>query len=161
MCYWVSGFVYVPLCDQLLSSLLLEFWLVHASSFGQSVSSCFQSRGVFDGSSVICALMSLPIFTCLGLSYISPSFLYQQSGSVCLPQTKPHLLQVIEPCCGPIALCLLLRTSSRIQFPGMYNAFDKLQGVKNYADWKGNMHIMLLSLHQWGMIQCKKRGGLI
>ena len=33
-----------------------------------------------------------------------------------------------------------------------YNAFDKLQGVKNYADWKDNMHVMLLSLRQWGMV---------
>lgn len=34
----------------------------------------------------------------------------------------------------------------------MFSAFDKLQGIKNYADWKDNMQTMLLSLQQWGLI---------
>ena len=36
-----------------------------------------------------------------------------------------------------------------------YNAFDKLQGVKSYADWKVSTHTMLLSLRQWGMIDLR------
>ena len=33
-----------------------------------------------------------------------------------------------------------------------FGAFDKLQGIKNYANWKTNMHTVLLSLRQWGMV---------
>ena len=33
-----------------------------------------------------------------------------------------------------------------------FGAFDKLQGVKNYPHWKTNMHTVLLSLRQWGMV---------
>src|SRR5882757_8923112 len=33
-----------------------------------------------------------------------------------------------------------------------FNAFDKLHGIKNYADWRDNMQTMLMSLRQWGLI---------
>ena len=33
-----------------------------------------------------------------------------------------------------------------------FSAFDKLQGIKNYVNWKTNMHTVLLSLQQWGMV---------
>ena len=33
-----------------------------------------------------------------------------------------------------------------------FSAFDKLQGIKNYAHWKMNMHTVLLALWQWGMV---------
>jgi hypothetical protein len=34
-----------------------------------------------------------------------------------------------------------------------FNAFDKPQGAKSYVDWRTNMCTMLMSLHQWGMIE--------
>ena len=33
-----------------------------------------------------------------------------------------------------------------------FSAFDKLQGIKNCAHWKMNMHTVLLALWQWGMV---------
>jgi hypothetical protein len=33
-----------------------------------------------------------------------------------------------------------------------FNAFEKLQGTKNYVDWRVNMETMLLSLQQWGLV---------
>ncbi len=33
-----------------------------------------------------------------------------------------------------------------------FNAFEKLLGVKNYPDWRGNMETMFLTLRQWGMV---------
>ena len=33
-----------------------------------------------------------------------------------------------------------------------FNEFNKLQGAKNYATWKGNMRILLISLRQWGVV---------
>ena len=33
-----------------------------------------------------------------------------------------------------------------------FNAFDKLHGIKNYANWRDNMQTMLVSLRQWGLI---------
>ena len=34
----------------------------------------------------------------------------------------------------------------------VFSAFDKLQCIKNYANWKPNMHMVLLLLQQWGMV---------
>ena len=33
-----------------------------------------------------------------------------------------------------------------------FNAFDKLQGTKNYTSWKDNMETVLLSLWQWSVV---------
>ena len=33
-----------------------------------------------------------------------------------------------------------------------FNAFDKLQGAKNYATWENNMCSVLLSLRQWDVV---------
>ena len=33
-----------------------------------------------------------------------------------------------------------------------FNAFEKLPGIKNYADWVDNVQMMLLSLQQWELV---------
>ena len=61
----------------------------------------------------------------------------------------------MSPVSSLSATSLIMTTSTlpySISTSSAFNAFKKLQGVKNYADWKDNMHIMLLSLWQWGIV---------
>ena len=71
-------------------------------------------------------------------------------------KAEPSSLQVIRPCVHHCHYSIMSTTTSTLPYPissgSAFSAFDKLQGIKNHANWKTNMRTVLLSLRQWGMV---------
>ena len=73
-----------------------------------------------------------------------------------LSKAEPSSSQVIQLCVHHCHYSIMSTTTSTLPYPissgSAFSAFDKLQGIKNHANWKTNMRTVLLSLRQWGMV---------
>ena len=82
-------------------------------------------------------------------------FVEISAGAIIQSKYHVRINQALFACrCATVSVLMSFSLSPpySVSNSSSLNAFEKLQGINNYADWRGNMETMLLTLRQWGMV---------